>query len=133
MIDGANRPDYQLLEATIASIPIPRPAPTPDAPQHLLLDNGYAYDEVHGVAFEQDYTLHIRPRGEEAKAKVAGQRARRWVVERSHSWFNRFRKLLIRWEQYPENHLALLHFAAALITTQATNRLARWALSRSGR
>jgi len=125
VIDGANRPDYQLLEATIASIPVPRPEPTPETPQHLLLDNGYAYDEVHAVAFEQDYTLHIRPRGEEAQAKADGKRPRRWVVERSHSWFNRFRKLLIRWEQYPENHLALLHFAAALITVSITNRLVR--------
>ena len=124
VIDGANRPDYQLAEATIASIPVPHPEPTPDAPQHLLLDNGYDYDEVHGVAFEQDYTLHIRPRGEEAKARQAGKRARCWVVERSHSWFNRFRRLLIRWEHYPENHLALLHFAAALITLNTTQRLA---------
>lgn len=124
-VDGANRPDYQLLEATIVGIPITRPQPTPDAPQHLLLDNGYAYAEVHTVAFTQGYTLHIRPRGDEAKAIVAGKRARRWVVERTHSWFNRFRKLLIRWEHYPENHLALLHFAAALITAQAASRLAR--------
>jgi len=125
VIDGANRPDYQLAEVTIASIPIPRPEPTPDAPQHLLLDNGYAYEEIQAVAFDHEYILHIRPRGEEAKAKADGKRARRWVVERSHSWFNRFRKLLIRWEKYPENHLALLHFAAALITTSTTNRLAR--------
>ncbi len=45
-------------------------------------------------------TAHIRSRGEEAKeiAREAGKRARRWVVERSHSWLNRFRRLLIRWE-----------------------------------
>jgi len=123
-IDGAHRPDYQLLEETIESIPVARPEPTAAAPQHLLLDNGYAYDEVHGVALEQDYTLHIRPRGEEAQAKAAGKRARRWVVERTHSWCNRFRRLLIRWEKYADDHLALLHFAAALITLQTTNRLA---------
>ena len=121
-MDGANRPDYQLADATIQSIPIPRPEPTPEVPQHLLLDNGYDYDAVHAVAFEQGYTLHIRPRGEEARQRQDGKRARRSVVERSHSWFNRFRRLLIRWEHYPENHLALLHLAAALITLNTTTR-----------
>jgi len=42
-------------------------------------------------------------------------RARRWVVERTHAWFNRFRKLLIRWKKKPQNHLALVQFAAAII------------------
>jgi len=118
-IEGANRPDYQLMEATLLSIPIPQPEPTPDAPQHLCLDNGYDYDEVHGIAFEWGYTLHIRPRGEEATARKAGERARRWVVERTHSWLHRFRRLLIRWEKKPGNYLAFLHFAAALITFRA--------------
>ena len=27
----------------------------------------------------------------------AGQKARRWVVERTHSWMNRFRRILVRW------------------------------------
>ncbi|MGH7040495.1 MAG: hypothetical protein ACREE1_20440, partial [Stellaceae bacterium] len=46
----------------------------------------------------------------------AGARARRWVVERTHSWLNRFRRILIRWEKKPENDLAMRHFALALIT-----------------
>jgi putative transposase len=64
---------------------------------------------------------HIRHRGEEAQAKreIPGYRARRWVVERTHAWMNRFRRLLIRWEKKVENYLALLHFACAWITFQA--------------
>lgn len=61
-------------------------------------------------------TTHIRTRGEEAKAKEAGQKARRWVVERTHSWLNRYRRLLVRWEKKASDDLALLHFACALIT-----------------
>jgi putative transposase len=118
-IDGANRPDYQLMEETLRSVPVVQPEPTPAAPQHLCLDNGYDYAAVYDIAFEWGYTLHIRPRGEEAKARVAGERARRWVVERTHSWLHRFRRLLIRWEKKPGNYLAFLHFAAALITFRA--------------
>ena len=45
---------------------------------------------------QRGYTPHVRPIRDEAKARRGRQPARRWVVERSHSWFNRFRKLLVR-------------------------------------
>src|SRR5256885_14893739 len=63
----------------------------------------------------------VRPRGEEAKAikREAGFKARRWMVERSHSWTLRFRRLLVRWDKKPENYLALLHFACGLIAFRA--------------
>ncbi|MBI5001907.1 transposase, partial [Candidatus Woesearchaeota archaeon] len=59
-----------------------------------------------------------RPRGEEAKdiKKSARKKARRWVVERTHSWFNRFRGLLIRWSKRPDASIGLLHLACAIIT-----------------
>lgn len=75
------------------------------------------------LAIEFGFTAHIRSRGEEKKALVreAGFRARRWVVERTHSWLNRYRAILIRWSKKPENHLALLHLACALITWKTVN------------
>ncbi len=54
------------------------------------------------------------------KREVPGYRARRWVVERTHSWFNRFRRLLIRWEKKPANYLGMIHFACAWITLRAS-------------
>jgi transposase len=53
--------------------------------------------QVRDVVAALGYTAHIRPRGEEVQAQKAGQQARRWVVERTHSWLNRFRHRLIRW------------------------------------
>ena len=43
------------------------------------------------------------------------KKARRWVVEVMHSWFNRFRKLLVRYEKLERSFLALNHLAAAII------------------
>jgi len=45
---------------------------------------------------EFGFTLHLRTRGEEMQVikKEAGYKARRWVVERTHSWMNRFRRAL---------------------------------------
>ena len=40
---------------------------------------------------------------------------RRWVVERVHSWINRFRRLLIRWEKKPQNYEAMLQLACDII------------------
>ena len=36
-------------------------------------------------------------------------------MEVAHSWFNRFRRLLIRWEKKPDNYLALPQLSATLI------------------
>jgi len=84
--------------------------------QGLCLDAAYASNEVRTIAQEFGYTTHIRSRGEEKKACEAGKKARRWVVERTHSWLNRYRRVLIRWEKKAANYLAILHFACALTT-----------------
>jgi transposase len=120
-LDGANRHDMKLVRLTLESIVVARPEPTEDDPQGMCLDKGYDYDEVRALLDEFGFTAHIRSRGEEAQelAAEAGKRARRWVVERSHSWMNRFRRILVRWEKKPEHYLAFLHFACALIAFRA--------------
>jgi putative transposase len=120
VIDGANRNDCKLAEATIQSIPIQRPAPTPEQPQGVCLDKAYDHEFVREILTTLDLTPHIRNRGEEAKELRAdlGHRARRWVVERIHSWINRYRGMLVRWSKKTENHEALLKFSLALITWQ---------------
>jgi putative transposase len=124
-VDGANRVDFKLARATIESIPVRRPKPTKRDPQGLCLDKGYDYNEVRDLAIEFGYTPHIRARGEEAQAikHEVGFRARRWVVERTHSWMNRFRRILIRWEKKLENYLGLLHLVCAWITYRAADLL----------
>jgi len=116
VIEGANRHDMKLMRPTLAEIVADRPDPTETKPQGMCLDKGYVYDEVRDILHEFGFTAHIRTRGEEAKAlkKEAGFKARRWVVERTHSWMNRLRRLLIRWDKKPENYLAFLHFACGL-------------------
>jgi putative transposase len=117
-VEGAQRHDMKLVRSTLESIPVKRPQPKKKKPQGMCMDKGYDYDEVRGILAEFGFTAHIRSRGEEAEAirKKAGEKARRWVCERTHSWFNRFRRILIRWEKKPENYLGLLHFVCAIIT-----------------
>ena len=117
-VDGANRNDFKMMKATLESIPVKRPTPTRNRPQGMCLDKGYDYQEARALADEFGYTAHIRGRGEEAQAikREAAFRARRWVVERTHSWMNRFRRILTRWEKKAANYLGLLHLVCAIIT-----------------
>lgn len=124
-VDGANRNDCKMARETIATIAVERPEATADAPQGLCLDKGYDYDEVRELLDEFGFTAHIRARGEEAQAlkHEAGFKARRWVVERTHSWMNRFRRVRIRWDKKVHNYLGFLHLACAYITYRQSGLL----------
>jgi len=84
---------------------------------NLCLDKGYDYDGPRQIAYDDNLTAHIRCRGEESKTLPdhPNYKPRRWVVERVHSWINRFRRLLIRWEKKPQNYEAMLQFACGII------------------
>lgn len=125
VVAGANRNDFKLARETLGGLKIKRPRPTRHAPQGLCLDKGYDYAEVRELVEEFRFTAHIRSRGEEAKTikKRAGHKARRWVVERSHSWMNRFRRILVRWEKRADTYVAMLHLACAIITWRACGLL----------
>ena len=67
-VAGANRHDMKLLRATVDSLPVPRPTPSPERPQGVCLDKGYDFAEVRRTLDEFGFTAHIRSRGEEARA-----------------------------------------------------------------
>ena len=96
---------------------IERPDASAGQPHGLCLDKGYDYPEVYALCAEHGLVAHVRSRGEEKKQleRDVGYRARRWVVQRTHSWLNRFRGLLTRWSKKSQNHRALLQLACGLI------------------
>ena len=85
--------------------------------ENLCADAGYAGEAPRKVILAAGYEPHVRSRSEERREKVenTSYKPRRWVVEACHSWFNRFRKLTIRYEKLGATHLALIHLAAAII------------------
>jgi len=123
-ISGANTHDIKLLKATFDSMPIHRPQPTTRY-QHVCLDKGYDSKDVRKFLIRRHYKPHVKSRGtEEAQRKKNPRfKARRWVVERTHSWINRFRRLLIRWEKKSENYLAMLQFSFAYNTLRVAGVL----------
>ena len=117
VVSGANRHDVKMLPDVLDAVVIARPPFTPEAPQNLCADAGYVGKKAHAQIEERGYVPHVRPRGEEMdeKAKNPEYKPRRWVVEVCHSWFNRFRKLLVRFEKTDRSYMALVMIAAAII------------------
>jgi putative transposase len=123
-VAGANKVDFQLVQETLDSIPQDCPLAPADVEQGLWLDKGYDFDAIHGHVRRNGYVPHIVPRDTEREwlARIPGYRARRWPVERTHSWRNRFRRILVRWEKKAENYLAMLHLTCAFIAFKQAGR-----------
>lgn len=115
-ISGANRNDMKLAEAVLDGIVVARPAPTPDAPQHLCRDKAFDFPETRQAAEARGYRVHTPKRGLGAPAPPARRHpARRWTIERTNSWHNRFRKLKVRYEKHAANYLGLVQLACCLM------------------
>jgi transposase len=122
VVTGANRHDVSQLENLLDAFVITRPDIF-EQPQHLCLDKGYSGEPALETVIVRGFIPHIKSRGEEnsEKKKNTGYKARRWIIEVSHSWINRFRKLLVRFEKLEASYMGLLMFACAFIAFRKAN------------
>jgi putative transposase len=114
VVTGANRHDVTQVAAVLDGKVM---EPGPGVEQHLCADKGYKGKPAKKEIEERGYIAHVVSRHQEAVLikDNADYKPRRWVVEVCHSWFHRFRKLLVRYEKKLETYEALLHLAAAII------------------
>ena len=112
-ITSANTHDMKAATDTLDNVIVKRPS----YKQNLCLDKGYDSSEIEREVIKRKYITHIRHRGEEKGLIIKTRHsARRWVVvERTNSWHNRFRKLLVRYEKKSENYLSLVCLACCII------------------
>lgn len=111
-----------IVGMTVAAAPARAPGQATPAgvDENLCLDRGFDYPECRAAAQARGYRVHIPAKASAdqplpAPGDPERHPPRRWVVEVTHSWFNRFRRLLVRWEKDAENYLAFVHLAACLI------------------
>ena len=93
------------------------PGTGPESPQRPEVAKGCGSREVGEWAERFALTAKIPRRGPQAHAakRKAQDGARRYAVERAHSWMNRFRRILVRWEKPAKACIAMLHLVLAII------------------
>ena len=117
IVTAANVNDHVALPDLLTNPIIVRPRASRNHPQHLCLDAAFDNETTRQRLSRDDYVAHIAPksgRADDAPARQGGQ-ARRWVVERTHAWLDRFRRLVVNWEKTTESRYAFLCLACALI------------------
>lgn len=117
VVTAANVNDGKRLDSVLNALVVKRPRAPVRRNKHLCADAGYRSAENLGIIDAHGYIAHVVDRRQEAEGKRRNpkQKARRWVVEVCHSWFNRFCKLLVRYEKLQRSFMALNHLAAAII------------------
>lgn len=118
----ANRHDSLVLQDILEAVVVEPPA---DVEQNLCLDKAFVGKSCDATARVFSYEPHVRRIGEEGKAAKGKKKhkPRRWVVERTISWLNRCRAILIRWDKQAENYLGMIQLACALLWYRRANRL----------
>lgn len=117
---GSNTNDFKLALATLKSVPVPRSmrTPTETSRQNLWADRVYDYGEVRRLTEEFGFTLHLPRCRQRARTKKSNARkqARRWMVERGHSWLNRVRQLLMCWKKREDSYVGRPHLSLCMST-----------------
>jgi putative transposase len=115
VVDKAGRHDLKLLAKTLDARVVETEE---EIEENLCLDKAYSGEPAQRICEERGYRVHVPDKvnaKEKRKRKSGRRKARRWRVEVTHSWLNRFRRLLVRWEKKLANYLSMLYFACAII------------------
>jgi len=116
IVTGANRHDCAVLEDLLDERTTPQELSSEHLPhmENICLDAGYTGKE--DVVLDHGMCPHIRPRGEEkVLIEKHGFKPKRWIVELCHSWYNRFRKIHVRYEKTELAYRGLVFLASAII------------------
>lgn len=113
-LSGANVHDSRMLESTVdAIVPIKHGVGRPRRrPEKLHADKGYDFNVKRRALRSRGIIPRIARRGVESSQKLGRHR---WVVERTLSWLNRYRRLRIRYERRADIYHALCKIACSLI------------------
>ncbi len=111
---AANVHDSKALEEAVDAIsPVRRLHGRPrKRPKKLHADKGYDSGRCRKALRKRGITPRIARRGVESSERLGRHR---WVVERTLSWINRFRRLKVRYERRADVHQAFLELGCALI------------------
>lgn len=116
-VDAASPAEVTLLEATLEQLD---EAELEGAPERMIADKAYDSNKARELLVERGTEPIIPARENNRKATHQdGRKLRRyrhrWIIERTNSWLQNFRRLVVRYERSVRNFKALVHMACALI------------------
>ncbi|PYE49471.1 IS5 family transposase [Deinococcus yavapaiensis] len=123
VLSGANRHDSACFEAVLDAIPgirDGRPGRPRRRPEKVHGDKAYNLGRCRGACRTRGITARLARRGVESSERLGRHR---WVVERTLSWLNGFRRLRIRYARYASQFEAFHLLALALICFRRLVRL----------
>jgi transposase len=92
-----------------------------ETPERLIGDRAYDSDPLDAQIRERFGVQLVAPHNStRSKAptqdgRVLRRYRRRWKIERLFAWLHNFRRVVIRWEYYPQNFLGMVQLACAVI------------------
>jgi transposase len=112
-LESATPHEVRLVQATLAARFVRK------APVRLIGDNAYDSDRLD-VELRRSGVELIAPHRSTRKRRTQDgsplrRFRRRWKVERLFAWLQNFRRVVVRYERFPENFLGMLHLACWLI------------------
>jgi len=112
-VESATPHEVKLAEATLLQMVIPEP------PQNLIGDKAYDSDKLdtrlrgYGIELISPHRKNRKNRTQDVR--LLRRYRRRWKIERLFAWLQNFRRLVVRYERYPENFLGMLYLGCCII------------------
>lgn len=122
-VEAATPSEVNLLERTLDSVKVKWQRGKnhcPHKPERLVADRGYDSNPAWALLVSR----HIEPmipkqRNNRVATHQDGHKLRRyrhrWIIERTNSRLQNFRRLMVRYERKVKNFEALIHLACALV------------------
>jgi len=123
-VEKASPAEVKLLERTLDAVKFKRRRGVrrrPHKPERLIADRGYDSNPARALLVKREIEPIIPKRKNNRVATHQDGRKlrrykRRWIIERTNSWLQNFRRLVARYERKVKNFEALVHLACALVT-----------------
>jgi transposase len=120
-VEAATPSEVRLVEPTLVNGRIGGRRAKRRKPRRLIADRGYDSNPLRELLVKRDIEPIIPKRRNNRKATHQDGRKlrrykRRWIIERTNSWLQTFRKLVVRYERSSKVFTALVHLACALTT-----------------
>lgn len=119
---SASPAEVRLAEETLEAVKVPRKGRgrPKKRPLRLIADKAYDSDPLRKRLKVFKIDLIVPHRKNRKKAKVQDGRKlkryrKRWKIERTFSWFNNFRRLVVRYERLIETYRGFFHLACIMI------------------